>query len=121
MFDSPVFDYTETQINSYCQREISLKNCGLGESLIVTPLSDCLQSYVLDSQGLIGFCLQNDLPWFNTKYGPHPPSSSHLLYFQEKIIPWIQVYHSDLALASIDTSDLELIVKMTERWTQKKF
>lgn len=121
MFDSPVFANTEYQINDWCKKQSPLTDRGLTESVIVKPLIDALAPYILDKQGLIGFCIDQGLPWYNSKYGPHPPSISHYLYFQEKILPWITDHYPNLKLKPIEKSWLLTAEKMTTRWTKNGF
>jgi hypothetical protein len=121
MFDSPVFRYSESQINDHCRNQIALTDIGLTESVMIDPLLHVLSTYILDQSGLIGFCIERDLPWYNSKYGPHPPSLSHYLYFQERILPWISGHYPNLDLARLGPMQLPMAEKMTSKWHKKEF
>lgn len=121
MFDSPVLDYTEEQINVWVQKQIVPVERDFRSSIIVGPLVKSLEPYVVDTQGLIGFCIENDLPWHNVTYGSHPPSLSHWIYFQKKIMPWMKKHNSNLELSDLDPEYEVLIQKMTETWKNSRF
>lgn len=121
MFDSPVLNYAEKDLNDWSKNQTPLTDRRLKDSVIVGPILKVLEPYILDTQGLIGFCMERDLPWFNTEYGSHPPSSGHYLYFKEKILPWIEKNHPDLVLNSINEDYLLMIERMTKKWTSRGF
>jgi len=121
MFDSPILKYTESQINVFCKNQKKLQEHNLQKHVLVAPAWSVLQSYILDDQGLIGFCLEHDLPWVSDLYGPHPPSISHLKYFQQKIVPWINKNYPCIKLGKLDDTFIEIANRMTTKWQKKEF
>jgi hypothetical protein len=121
MFDSPILKYTESQINDFCKHQKILHAHSLEQNPLVAPAWSVLQSYMLDVQGLIGFCMEHDLPWTSELYGPHPPSISHLKYFQQTVVPWIYKRYPHIELRDLDADFLKMADRMTIKWQKKEF
>jgi len=121
MFDSPILKYTESQINDFYKYQKILQAHSLEQNPLVAPAWSVLQSYTLDDQGLIGFCLEHDLPWVSDAYGPHPPSISHLKYFQQRVVPWIHKNYPHIKLGKLDDVFIEMVDRMTNKWQKKEY
>jgi len=121
MFDSPIFDYTENQINQWAKQQVSPVSCHLDQSAMINPWLNVLQKYLIDTQGLIGYCMENNLPWYNKKYGTHPPSVSHYRYFIDRIMPWIQNTYPNLQISKPDSIFEAMVEKMTNNWIKNAF
>lgn len=121
LFDSPILKYTESQINDFCQHQKMLHSHNLERNPLVAPAWSVLQSYIPDDQGLIGFCLEHDLPWTSELYGPHPPSVSHVKYFQQKVVPWIHKNYPHVKLRDLDIAFIKMTDRMTIKWQKKEF
>lgn len=95
-FDSPIWSHTEQTINFIGQNNVDndydLQDFLSGEyAKLYAPL---LQKKYGDlaTDSLIGYCWHHQLPWFNQKYGGHPPSSSHLAWYKQIARPRLSRY-----------------------------
>lgn len=111
-FDSPVWDYTEQQLLDRIIHGKILEKT----SMLDLPLSSKWKTLLddrninLQDTSLIGYCIKNDLPWYNHFYKGHPPSSSHWQYYNEIMIPILRKHlelksHSNMQ-AKITKMDL---------------
>lgn len=89
LFDSPVWTYPEQLINQLGE----LNSVTLSTTITDLPLTHHWRKLIdtslldLDQSSLLGFCWTNQLPWYNSKYKGHPPSSSHYQYYKSMIYP----------------------------------
>jgi hypothetical protein len=122
LFDSPVLTISETQINKICKTSSAwIEDLDLTQVDTTNPLIAIIEDIVVDTRGLIGFCVDNDLPWYNNKYGPHPPSDSHLAYYQTVIKPWLENKFPGLLLKDISSEFVKLSLWMTKKWKNQSF
>lgn len=122
LFDSPILDYTEEQLNQFCRQNIPLdKPLDIKQHALTKSILSVLDPYIIDCNGLIGYCITNNLPWYNATYGAHPPSSSHWQYFDKIIIPKIHLMYPDLPYQLPGTEFISIVDKMTRRWEQSGF
>jgi len=121
MFDSPVFDYTECQLNNWGKKNHIPELINISQSALVNPMFKSLLPYVVDTQGLIGFCIENNLPWHSDTYGPHPPSIAHFLYFQQKILPWVRSTYPEITIKDLSDTFESMIHLMTDKWKKNAF
>jgi hypothetical protein len=119
MFDSPVLCCTEQHINTLTQR--SHGDLSLESDRSMQPLIDYVRDHVVDFRGLIGHCWDHDLPWQHSVYGPHPPSNSHLSYYELCVRPWIQRNWTHCDLMGIANETRSMADKMTKKWHQSGF
>jgi len=117
MFDSPVWNYTEQDLNAIGSKTLSVTQGH--KNLLELPLSriwtDQISTDIRTTRGLIGYCWDHDLEWFNTHYHGHPPSHSHWEYYANVIKPclsqWIKFQDCRKMLAS-------KINTMSKLWNQ---
>lgn len=117
LFDSPIWNYTEQDLNSIGSKKLTINNAR--QNLLKLPLSQMwasqLDQDIKNVQGLIGYCWDNNLEWHNTHYCSHPPSASHWEYYNNIVkpllSPWIKFTDCQ---RSLDTK----IKKMTQVWNQ---
>jgi hypothetical protein len=121
MFDSPVLSMSEEQINTYNYQGIGPTDLKLAESPIIFHLTKYLENKVVDFDGLIGFCIKQNLRWTHPIYGPHPSCSSHLQYYLQKIRPWIKQNYPHVKLHGLSSETKSIAEMMTNQWIQNKF
>lgn len=121
MFDSPAMSYSEQQINRWYRYQEIPTPLMIKQSLLVQPAWSVLKSHLVDESGLIGFCMDNNLPWYNSVYGPHPPSISHYHYFQQQVLPWIRSHYPWVELQNLDEVFVSMIDRMTDKWQKNAF
>jgi hypothetical protein len=85
LFDSPIFDCAEQTLNT-----------GIVDRLSSIQQNDTLHHWIslidwtrIYQPGLIGFCVENHLDWYNSKHKGHPPSLSHLEFSKKHIFPYL--------------------------------
>lgn len=90
-YDSDVWNYTEQQLNHSVEGKRSPPGHYLSGDLSKIWATQ-LQTFDFktDTESLISFCWNNDLPWANSFYKGHPPSSSHWRFYQSVMRPRIQ-------------------------------
>jgi len=83
LFDSPVLECNEQELNfgKFLQRDLVANN------QLAKVWYDLIDWSDIDTSGLIGYCINNKLDWFNDKYKMHPPSVSHLEYCKAVVFP----------------------------------
>jgi len=93
-FDSPIWTYTEKQLNLYVSDGIPLEKIDMLDLPLSSKWKNLLdeQERHLDIFSIIGYCMKKDLPWHNAYYRAHPPSSSHWQYYLEIVKPRIEPY-----------------------------
>ena len=113
-FDSPVWTYTEKELLSLSINETQNK-------LLSHTLSDhwaevLNQEYVnITRKSLIGFCMIENLPWFDQHYKAHPPAGSHYKWYRNVLSVELQKY------INFDFNDdyIEKIKTMDNLWQQE--
>ena len=103
LFDSPIFEYTEQEL--YLNIDPDLKPKSL-ISPSTKPFTDLIGNY---DRGLIGFCSENNLPWYHPKYKPHPGSLAHYEYSMEYVFFELDKYFT------VVNSDQSLIAKKMDK------
>jgi hypothetical protein len=87
VFDSPILAVTEQQLN---QGQLDIEEC-CSRQLTDTPLCNLICDLIdwtnIYCPGLMGYAVQNHLPWFNEKIKGHPGSLVHWLFTQEVLLP----------------------------------
>lgn len=113
-FDSPIWDYTEQDINAMCLDKDRLPSRNLLSMPLSKKWTHLLTNKEIDihDSSFIGFCWKNNLPWANEFYKGHPPSSSHWMYYKEIMTPRLN-QHLDLTPAR---SLEQKISSMDEIW-----
>jgi hypothetical protein len=94
-FDSPIWSYTEQDINAMVMgMEVQSRNLLQGD---LSRLWQCaLDEHMLDldQSSLLGYCWHNQLCWCNQTYKAHPPSSSHWRWYRDIMRPRISQHCS---------------------------
>lgn len=96
-FDSPIWAFTEQDLN----KMITTGQAGSTRCMLDLPLTKKWSKLLTnneiynESDSLIGYCWHHNLPWGNSFYNGHPPSSSHWQFYQEIVRPRIS-QHLDL-------------------------
>lgn len=121
MFDSPVLQYSEQMINAINNGEDLQTELDLHLHQMLTTIVTHLKSKVVDFNGLIGHCMQEKLDWRHSKYGPHPPSSSHLSYYNKHVRSWIQTRYPQLDLQGISKTTETMVERMSKKWQMNGF
>lgn len=122
LFDSPILQISESRINDIVKKNSTwIEDLNLQQIIMIKPLLSIVEQIVVDTRGLIGFCQDNNLPWHNHRYGPHPPSTSHLAYFQTVIKPWLEKNFPDLVLNDIGPDFEKISEWMTDKWKKMAF
>lgn len=122
LFDSPLLQVSESHINNICKNNSSWsEDLDILQLPTVSPLIKILETIVVDTRGLLGFCIDNNLPWYNKLYGPHPPSSSHLAYYQSVIKPWLEKNFPNLVIHELDPEFSVMSEWMTNKWKKEAF
>lgn len=122
LFDGPILDHTEEQVNQVCSHNAPLdRYLDIRDHALTKSILSVLEPYFIDDQGLIGYCISNDLPWYNRVYGPHPPSISHWKYFNNIIVPRVQSMYPTLSIQPLGEEFVHIVNKMTKRWEQAGF
>jgi hypothetical protein len=103
-FDSPIWNYTEQDLVEMHLQKKHPPARHMLESTLASRWSGMLDDWLRESQtnSLIGYCWQNDLPWANDYYKTHPPSSSHWQFYNHVMRPRLLKH---LALPQIDLDD----------------
>jgi len=85
LFDSPILTCTEQELNTgkIIQRDM------LSDNKLAKTWDQLIDYKNIYLPGLIGFCEQQNLQWFNPSYRGHPPSSSHYSFAETQIFPSI--------------------------------
>lgn len=115
LFDSPIWNFTEQEINNLCGKTPTTKE--YQQNFLDLPLSASWKNLLVNNEkqiqniNLLGYCWNKNLEWYNTNVKSHPPSSSHWLYYQEIIKPKL---HKVLKLEDCDLK--EKIQKMDDKW-----
>lgn len=85
LFDSPIIECEEQTLNT-----------GVIKKIAVVEKDETLNYWIsmidwnnIYRPGLIGFCIENDLKWYNVNFKGHPPSSSHLAFAEKHIFPFL--------------------------------
>lgn len=119
--DSPIFDYSEQQINQLNQGNNDQQLLDLAENNMLQSIVETCHSHVVDFNGLIGYCINKNLNWKHLDYGPHPPSDSHLEYYSQVIQPWIQKTYPDVELHGISEATIIMSKRMSSKWLKNEF
>jgi hypothetical protein len=89
LFDSPIWNFTEQDINAIGSNTVTLAD--VKKELLDLPLSRIWANYIdqdlKKSTGLIGYCWEQKLDWYSPRYRGHPPSSSHWEYYTNIVKP----------------------------------
>lgn len=89
LFDSPILSASEQDLNHSILK-------GTVDDLLnndfIRPLYQQIDWTSIYLPGIIGYCDQKGLPWKNNKFGPHPPSSSHLRFCEDHVFPVIDKF-----------------------------
>jgi hypothetical protein len=89
LFDSPIWKFTEQDINDIGANELSPGCSGL--DFLKLPLTRQWAEYINDdlknNTGLIGYCWEHGLDWYSPKLRGHPPSGSHWAFYTNVIKP----------------------------------
>lgn len=80
LFDSPILETTEQNLNN--QNVEKLKLTGNMLSNLWEDMVDWDNIY---KPGLIGYCVKNRLPWYDSKIKGHPPTDSHKRFFDDVV------------------------------------
>lgn len=91
-YDSPIWNTTEQQLNHGIAENVK------DNSLISTQLNHWLydllhQTAKQSTPGLIGYLVENNLPWFSKKYGPHPGPWAHYCFSRAHIFPVLDTHY----------------------------
>lgn len=87
LFDSPIFEYFEQELNVASHDTLRCGYNKLTSSPIVKPIFDSLDISEIYVPGLIGYAEENHLPWRSEKIKAHPGSLVHYLYAVEHVFP----------------------------------
>jgi hypothetical protein len=117
LFDSPVWNFTEQDINAIGANKLTIKDAK--QDLLKLPLTQIWASQInqdiKNARGLIGYCWDHNLDWYNSHYRGHPPSSSHWEYYstvvKSALEPWIKFNDCKKIIEP-------KIKKFTEVWNQ---
>jgi hypothetical protein len=92
LFDSPIWNYTEQELNHSVHGKVISSKI----DLLNMPLTKIWAKFLTDeertSQGFIGYCWENNLEWANKHYKGHPPSSSHWQFYNDVIKTKLEHY-----------------------------
>jgi hypothetical protein len=95
VFDSPIWTYTEQELDKMVTGiNLDKKLNGMLDfelSKLWMPMLDSCQLDITDSS-LIGYCIKNNLPWGNIVNGSHPPAGSHHKWYKNILLPKIKKY-----------------------------
>ena len=96
-FDSPIWSFTEQDLNRMVITDQSMRPRNLLDLPLAKKWSHLLTADEIDNgpDSLIGHCWRHGLPWANSLYKGHPPSSSHWQFYQNIARPRI-CQHLDL-------------------------
>lgn len=92
LFDSPIWKYSEESINNIGKMNLDpYKNFVKNELPYFDLWKKLLDPSLVnnDKDSLLGFCWNNNLPWYNKRMKGHPPSSSHYAFFKQVVEPKI--------------------------------
>lgn len=113
-FDSPIWHYTEQDINSKVDGQpISPRDLLQGD--LSSHWSELLEPHEknIDQTSLIGYCWQEGLEWCNAKYKGHPPAGSHYSWYLSVMRPRLQKH---LSLKDMSVALQSKITQMDALW-----
>lgn len=107
LFDSPIFECAEQVLNTG-----KLVKCTMfQQDEELKQWSSMIDWREIYQPGLIGFCEENGLDWYNTRYKGHPPSSSHFYFAEKHIFPCL-----DNILPIVENDQSWKLSKMDRLW-----
>jgi hypothetical protein len=117
LFDSPVWNYTEQDLNGIGANTQTINEAK--KDLLSLPLSKLwagqIDQDIKATRGLIGYCWDNNLDWYNPHYYGHPPSRSHWEYYSNILKPSLSQWIKFTDCTKILDAKIK---KMTEIWNQ---
>jgi len=97
-FDSPIWTYTEQEINHITT---DIKKYNKNENLLLESCLSKIWKNLLDkkyikisNKSLIGYCIKNQIPWQNETHGAHPSPISHYKWYKDILSPEVKKYIS---------------------------
>lgn len=113
LFDSPIFDCFEQDLN---KNPKTLPKRALHKHKTIKPLYELISDVDLD-RNLIGFCVDNGIPWHHKKYKGHPGSAAHYMFAKKYIFPWADKNLTQLSNVS-SNKELTYASKMNDLWLE---
>ena len=108
LYDSPIFEYKEQELlqgPKLVGPKLVKKNL-INSS--TQPFVDMIGNF---DRGLIGYCDENNMPWYNESFKSHPGSLAHYRYCQDIVFPRLDNFFS------VVNPDLENVAnKMDKLW-----
>jgi len=113
LFDSPIFECFEQDLNKNPKIIPTRK---LHERKTVKPFYNLI-SATKTERNLIGFCVDENIPWYHTQYKGHPGSTAHYMFAKKHIFPWAD---NELILKKgiSDKEEIEYASKMNNLWLE---
>jgi len=113
-FDSPIWSYTEQDLNQMVISDQNIPSRRLLDLPLTKKWSKLLDSNEINhyDSSLIGYCWKKKLPWANNFYKGHPPSSSQWQFYQEVVRPRLSKYLNLSPAKNIESK----ITKMDVIW-----
>lgn len=87
LFDSPILHVAEQDLILG-----GIQKLPISENTMIQSWIQMIDWSNIYQPGLIGFCHDNNLPWYNKKVKAHPPSSSHLFFADKYIFPYLDEF-----------------------------
>lgn len=109
LYDSPIFQYTEQELNS----KPTYKSSKTLINDTTQPFFDLVKLNQFPS--LIYFCMENKIPWFHSLYKWHPGSLAHYKFSYKYIFPCLDQYFD-----IINNDQLHIAKKMNELWNYEQ-
>lgn len=82
--DSPIFECYEHELN---MNPTTLPNHRMLDTPVIAPYVKMFEP-IKNSRGLIGFCVDNKIPWYHPLYKGHPGSQAHYAFAEDSIFDW---------------------------------
>lgn len=109
LFDSPLLEFAEQDLNQNAANGSLLQYFN---SPYVQLWHDQIDWSNIYQPGLIGYCKSNNLPWISSRFGTHPPSSSHLSFCHNHVFPELDKY-----LTPVENDLTKQAEKFDKMWT----
>lgn len=107
LFDSPIFQWAEQTLNTGVVDSVPM----IEHHAMLNHWRSLVDWTRIYQPGLIGFCVENQLPWYNARHKGHPPSSSHLRFAKKHIFPCLDEFFPVL-----EQEQDWLLSKMEQLW-----
>lgn len=101
LFDSPIFSVPERTLNQGSLGRDQLRSMTLLQNSLCDLVAPSLTFDNIHVPGIIGYAVENQLPWYSARFKGHPGSLIHFEFFRHVMLPRLRELF-DCCLLDVD-------------------